>query len=68
MKERTEVYRRLYKEYKFFCLMSRGDEFDKLKRSELIGKITLAAEYKLITFEEWQTLFGKIYNQTASGA
>lgn len=67
MKERTEVYRRLYKEYKFFCLMSRGDEFDKLRRSELIGKITLAAEYNLITPDEWETLFGKLYTKT-SGA
>ena len=67
MKERTEAYRRLCDEYKYFCLMSKDEEFDKLRRSELIGKITLAAEYKLITLEEWETLFDKIY-QTASGA
>lgn len=63
MKEESAAFTRLLREYRSFRLLARGDEFDRLKRSELIGKITIAAEYNLITIEEWETLFEKLYRQ-----
>lgn len=61
MGENKSTYDRLYEEYKCLCLLSQGDVYDRLKMAELTGKITFAAEYKHITPEQWETLFGKIY-------
>lgn len=61
MRKRKNAYNRLNEEYKYLCLISQGDTFDKIKMAELIGKISFAAEYKLITLEEWEFLFSKIY-------
>lgn len=60
MREAT-AYNRLCDEYKYLCLISQGDAFDRIKMAELAGKVSFAAEYRLITPEEWETLFGKIY-------
>lgn len=60
MKRTATVYDRLYKEYKYLCLFSQGDIFDKIQAAELLGKVAFAAEYKMITTEEWETLFGKV--------
>lgn len=61
MGENKSTYDRLYEEYKCLCLLSQGEAFDRIKMAELTGKITFAAEYKHITPEQWETLFGKIY-------
>ena len=61
MGENKNTYDRLYEEYKCLCLISQGDMYDRLKMAELTGKITIAVEYNLITPEQWETLFGKIY-------
>lgn len=61
MEQRTDAYKRLYDEYKCLCLISQDEVFDRIRMAELIGKAAFAAEYKLITREEWETLFGKIY-------
>ena len=61
MTARKNAYNRLYEEYKCLCLLSQGDEFDRMKMAELTGKITFAVEHKMITPEQWETLFGKIY-------
>lgn len=61
MGENKNAYDRLYEEYKCLCLLSQGEAFDRIKMAELTGKITFAAEYKHITPEQWETLFGKIY-------
>ena len=61
MGQRTDAYRRLYDEYKCLCLISQGELFDRIRMAELVGKVAFAAEYELITPEEWETLFGKIY-------
>lgn len=54
------AYERLSKEYKYLCLISQGEAFDRFKMAELTGKINFAIEYKLITLEEWEILIGKI--------
>lgn len=61
MDENISAYNRLNSEYKYLCLISQGEFFDRIKMAELVGKITFAVEYKMITLEEWELLFGKIY-------
>lgn len=61
MGENKSAYDRLYEEYTCLCLLSQGEAFDRIKMAELVGKISFAAEYKHITPEQWETLFGKIY-------
>ena len=63
MGETKNAYNRLYDEYKCLCLLSQGDAFDKFKMVELTGKINFAAEYNMITFEEWERLIGKIIKE-----
>lgn len=67
MKSASSVYERLHKEYLYICLFSQGDIFDKIKWAELMGKIAFAAEYKMITPAEWETLFGKVVNAANGG-
>lgn len=62
MGERT-TYSRLCDEYKYLCLLSQGEAFDKFKMVELTGKINFAAEYRMITLEEWESLIGKIMKE-----
>ena len=61
------AYERLCDEYRALCLISQGEAFDRLRMAELIGKVAFAVEYKLITVEEWETLFGKIYKAVYGG-
>ena len=67
MGQNTEIFERLYMEYKSLCLISQDELYDRLRMAELIGKVAFAAETKLITVDEWETLFGKIY-KTVYGA
>lgn len=60
---RLTAYNRLYNEYKYLCLLSQGDAFDKFKMAELTGKINFAVEYKMITLKEWESLIGKIMKE-----
>ena len=63
MGENKNAYDRLCDEYKYLCLISQGDAFDKFKMVELTGKINFAAEYRMITLEEWESLIGKIIKE-----
>ena len=63
MGENKSTYNRLYDEYKYLCLLSQGDAFDKFKMVELTGKINFAAEYNMITYKEWEILIGKIMKE-----
>lgn len=67
MKQAATIYERLYMEYRNLCLISQEDIYDRIRMAELIGKVAFAAEHKMITVEEWETLFGKIY-KTVYGA
>lgn len=57
---KIDIYKRLSCEYKYLCLLSQGDAFDQFKMAELSGKVTFAAECRMITLEEWEDLIGKI--------
>ena len=63
MGENKNTYNRLCNEYKYLCLLSQGDAFDKFKMVELTGKINFAVEYRMITLEEWESLIGKIMKE-----
>lgn len=60
MEQRESAFDRLYTEYKHLCLFSQGGKFDKFKMAEFSGKVTFAAEYRLITGDEWEFLFCKV--------
>lgn len=53
-------YERLKNELIHLSLAYEGDEFDKLMFFAMTGKINFAAEYKLITADEWKELFSKV--------
>ena len=54
------AYERLQNELKHLALAYEGEEFDKLMFFAMTGKINFAAEYKLITADEWKDLFSKV--------
>lgn len=63
MGQDAAIFERLCMEYKTLCLISQSEPFDMFKMAELAGKVTFAAEIKLITVDEWETLFEKIMGQ-----
>ena len=67
MKQAATVFERLYMEYRYLCLLSQEDIYDRIRMAELVGKAAFAAEHNMITVEEWEMLFGKIY-KTVYGA
>lgn len=58
--EALDIYKKLLNEYNTLCIISRGEKFDKFRMAEFSGKVNFAAELRLITGDEWETLFNKI--------
>lgn len=53
-------YERLDREIRYLTLLYKGDDFDKVMFSILVGKINFAAECRLITAKEWKDLFTRV--------
>lgn len=54
------IYRKLDNDIMLINLLYKGDCFDKAMMYELYGKINLAVEMKMISFEQWEVLFDKV--------
>lgn len=67
MKQDATIFERLYMEYRYLCLLSQDDIYDRIRMAELVGKAAFAAEHKMITVDEWEMLFGKIYKTVYGG-